>query len=262
MDFLMYDFIRRAFLVGIALSFVLPCIGLIVVLKRLSLVGDTLSHASLLGVMMGIVSGVNPLFTSIIVCVLSALLIEVLRHKIPAFKENAMVIVMALVTSLSGIIASKLKNAVSFSSFLFGSIATVTEIEMMIVFGLVIISVVVFIVLYKDLFYIVLDERSARMSGIKVERVNFIFTLLSAVVIAIASKAVGVLIVASLLVIPILCALKVSNSYFKTILLAIIFSVLFMISGLISSYYFDLRPGGMIALIAVIAYVLLLMVKK
>lgn len=262
MELLMFDFIRRAFLVGIALAFILPCIGMIIVLKRLSLVGDTLSHASLFGVILGISSGIHPLLVSVVVCIIAALLMELLRRKIPAFKENAMIIVMSSATALSGIFASKLKNSVAFSSFLFGSIATVTVEEMFLIFLLTIISLIIFIVLYRDLFHIALDERSAKMSGIKVGKVNVIFTLLTAIVVAIASKAVGVLIVSTLLVIPILCAMKLANNYFKTILYAIGLSIVFMIVGLYASYYLDLRPGATIALCAIITYVSLLVVKQ
>ncbi len=262
MELLAFEFIRRAIIVGILLAAVLPCIGMIVVLKRLSLVGDALSHASLVGVTLGILLGMNPVIVSIVVCVIAALLSEVLRKYIPNFKENAIIIILSLSVALSGIFSSKIKSSVNFTSYLFGSIVTVTNTDVFIIAVLTILVLSVFVLLYKKLFLITLDEKNAILSGIPVQKINLIFTIVTAITIAIASKTIGVLIVSSLMVIPILCAMQISKSYFTTIINGIIFSLIFTITGIILSYYLDLRPGGTIALIAVCSYMLLLLKKQ
>lgn len=262
MEIFAFEFIRKAFLAGILLSLILPCIGLIVVLKRLSLVGDALSHASLVGVTSGLLFGYNPMITSVVVCILAALAMEMFRKYIPNFKENAMIIVLSSSVALAGIFASRLKTSVSFSSYLFGSIVSVTDFELLLISILVVIILITFLCLYASLFQITLDERQARLMGIKVDRVNFIFTVVTAITVAIASKAIGVLIVSSLLVVPVLCAIQVSKSYKQTLLFGVLFSIGFTVVGLIISYYLDLRPGGAITLLAVMMYTGLLIFKR
>ena len=96
-----YDFMRRAFVVGILLAVIIPCIGIIVVLKRLSMIGDALSHTSLAGVAAGLIIGINPILGSIIACTLAALGIEAIRKKIPKYAEMSIAIVMRRPTHLT-----------------------------------------------------------------------------------------------------------------------------------------------------------------
>lgn len=262
MELFEFEFIRRAFLVGILLAIVLPCIGIVVVFKRLSLVGDALSHTSLVGVAMGLVLGFDPVIGSIIACIIAALGIEIMQKYIPRFKENALVIIMSLGVGLAGILSSKVKSGVAFSSYLFGSIVAVSDYELYLIIALVVFVLSVFIYYYNSLFYIILDENSAKRRGVKVNKINFIFTILTAIAIAIASKTIGVLIVSSLLVIPVLCAMQIAKSFKTTLIYGIVFSIIFMVMGLYVSYYLDLRPGGSIALIAVITFILILIFKK
>lgn len=262
MELFEFEFIRKAFLVGFLLALILPCIGIIIVFKRLSLVGDTLSHSSLVGVAIGMIFGINPMITSIIVCVIAALSIELIQRYIPKFKENALIIIMSFSVGLAGILQSKIKSNLSFSGYLFGSIVAVNDVELLMMIVLVVIVISIFSLFYHELFHIVLDEKSARRIGIKVDKINLIFTIITAITIALASKTIGILIVSSLLVIPILCAMKIAKSFKTTLIYAIVFSILFMFIGLYLSYYLDIRPGGSIALISVVAYIILLIVKK
>lgn len=262
MELFEFEFIRKAFLVGFLLALILPCIGLIVVFKRLSLVGDALSHTSLVGVALGLILGFDPVIGSIIVCVIAALSIEMIQKFIPKFKENALIIIMSFSVGLAGILQSKIKSSLSFSGYLFGSIVAINDSELFMIIGIVIAVIIIFALFYGQLFHIVLDEKSARRIGIKVDRINFVFTIITAVTIALASKTIGILIVSSLLVIPVLCAMQIANSFKKTLIYAIIFSVVFMMIGLYLSYYLDIRPGGSIALISVIVYIILLVVKR
>lgn len=257
-----YDFMRRAFIVGILLAVIIPCIGIIVVLKRLSMIGDALSHTSLAGVAAGLIMGINPILGAVTACIAAALGIEFIRKKIPKFSEMSIAIVMSAGIGLAGVLSGHVKNAANFNSFLFGSIVSISDFEMILVAGISCIVMLAFILLYKELFYIALDERAARLAGIPVAVINFIFTILTAVTVSVAARTVGALIVSSMMVVPVACAMQVGKSYRQTVIYGVIFAVAFTVSGLFLSYYLKLKPGGTIVLLGVLCLVVMLLIKQ
>ncbi len=257
-----YDFMRRAFIVGILLAVIIPCIGIIVVLKRLSMIGDALSHTSLAGVAAGLIMGINPILGAVTACIAAALGIEFIRKKIPKFSEMSIAIVMSAGIGLAGVLSGHVKNAANFNSFLFGSIVSISDFEMILVAGISCIVMLAFILLYKELFYIALDERAARLSGVPVGVINFIFTILTAVTVSVAARTVGALIVSSMMVVPVACAMQVGKSYRQTVIYGVIFAVAFTVTGLFLSYYLKLKPGGTIVLLGVLCLVVMLLIKQ
>ncbi|WZL79315.1 metal ABC transporter permease [Eubacteriales bacterium mix99] len=262
MAILEYDFMRRAFLAGILLAVIVPCIGIIVVLKRLSMMGDALSHTSLAGVAAGLVMGINPILGAVVTCIAAALGIEAIRKRIPKFSEMSIAIIMSAGIGLAGVLSGFVKNAANFNSFLFGSIVAISDFEMILVVCISCAVLLTFLLLYKELFYIALDEQSARLAGIPVKSINFIFTILTAVTVSIAARTVGALIVSSLMVVPVACGMQVGKSYKQTVVYSILFAVSFTIAGLFLSYYLRLKPGGTIVLIGVLCLVALLLIKR
>lgn len=261
MSILDYEFMQRAFLVGILLAATVPCIGIIVVLKRLSMMGDALSHTSLAGVAAGLVLGINPVLGAIATCIAAALGIEAIRKRIPKYSELSIAIIMSAGIGLAGVLSSFVKSAANFNSFLFGSIVAISDFELILVCCISAAVLLCFLLLYKELFLIALDERTARLAGVPVKAVNFVFTILTAVTVSVAARTVGALIVSSLMVIPVTCAMQVSKSYRQTVLWSIFFALSFTVSGLFLSYYARLRPGATIVLIGVIILILILLVK-
>ena len=128
--------------------------------------------------------------------------------------------------------------------------------------GLGIIVVIVSALLYKELFYISFDEEAASLCGMPVKAINFVIMLLTAITVSVASRAVGALMVSSLLVIPISCGMTVAKSYKNMLILSIIFALAFTVSGLFISFYLDIRPGGTIVLLGVITLVIMLVVSR
>ena len=120
----------------------------------------------------------------------------------------------------------------------------------------------VFLLLYKELFYVGFDERAARISGVSVKTVNFVFTLLTALTVSIASRTVGTLIVSSMLVVPVACGMQIGKSYRNTLILSIFLAVLFTVAGLTVSYYGKLKPGGTIVLTGVLVFVIIVVFKS
>ena len=131
-----YDFMRRAFLIGTLLAVIIPCIGITIVLKRLSMMGESLAHSSLAGVTLGMILGYNPTLCATIYCVLAALGIEFLRKRFPQYSEMSIAIILSAGIGLTALLSSFVSSQASFQSFLFGSIVAISDFEM----GLVVAS--------------------------------------------------------------------------------------------------------------------------
>jgi len=261
LEILQYGFMQRAFLVGILLAVIIPCIGVIVVFKRLSLIGDALSHTSLAGVAIGLIFGINPIVGAMAACLIAAFGIEAIRKKIPRYSELSIAIVLSVGVGLAGVLSGFVKNAATFNSFLFGSIVAISDFETALVVGISILVFAAFIILYKELFYIAFDEQAAELSGVPVRLVNTIFTILTAVTVSVASRTVGALIVSSLMVVPVASAMVMARSYKQTVVWSVVYAVAATITGLFISYYAELKPGGTIVLTAVVLFLLALLIK-
>lgn len=257
-----FEFMRKAFLVGILLAVIIPCIGIIVVLKRLSMIGDALSHTSLAGVAGGLIVGINPILGAMVACTGAAFGIEAIRKKIPKYSEMSIAIIMSTGVGLAGVFSGFVKNTASFNSFLFGSIVAITDFELILVVSISIIVVFSFILLYKELMYISFDEQGAKLAGVPVGTVNFIFTILTAITVSIAARTVGALIVSSMMVIPVACAMQFGKSYRQTVIYSVVFAVVFTVAGLYLSYYNGLKPGGTIVLTGVAFLVIIFLFKN
>lgn len=251
MSILQYGFMQRAFLAGLLLAVITPCVGITVVLKRMSLMGDALSHASLSGVALGLILGINPVLGAGATCVLAALAMEGIRRKLPRYCELATAVIMSAGIGLAGVLSGFVKNSANFNSFLFGSIVSISDGELWMVCVVSAAVLAAVLLLRRELFYIGFDENAARISGVPVGRINFIFTILTALTVSIASRTVGALIVSSMLVVPAACGMQMGKGYKATLLYAVLVAVATMLGGLILSYRAGLKPGGTIVLLEV-----------
>lgn len=257
-----FQFMQRAFMVGTVLAVILPLIGLPVLLKRLSMMGDTLAHASLAGVAVGLCFGFNPLLGSVIACVAAGLSVEAISSRLKAYQEISTVIVLAASIGLAGIFTSFTGSSNSISSYLFGSIVTISDLEFALVLGVAAVVVIVYRVIYDRLYLSVFDPCAAPLLGIDSKVLNFAFAFLTAVSVSIAAKTIGSLIVSSLLVIPVICAMQFTKTYKGTLALSIGLSIVFVYAGLVISYYQNLKPGSVIVLIAVAGLIVSMFIKS
>ncbi len=246
-----YAYMQRALLVGFLLAVIVACLGTVMVHKRLSLIGDALSHSSLAGVAVGLLLGFNPIIGAMATCVVAAFAIEAIRKKLGNHSELAVAIVLSTGIGLAGVLSGFVRSSADFNSFLFGSIVAISGFEARLVMILAVVVLVAFILLYKELFYISFDEQAAAISGVPVGVVNAIFTILTAVTVSIAARTVGALIVSSLMVVPVAAAMSLARSYRTTVLWAIFVSVVSTVGGLVLSFYIGLKPGGTIVLLSV-----------
>ena len=261
MELFQYEYMIRAMIVGLVLSVVIPAMGVVIVNRRLAMIGDALSHVSLAGVMFGLLVGINPILGAIITCAVAALSMEWIRRRFPSYGEISTAVIMSTGVGLASILSGFVKGGANFESFLFGTIVAITDFEYYMIL-VVSAAVVLFLLLkYKKLLYLSFDGISARLAGIRGDRLSVLFVHLTGLTVAISARTVGVLIISSLLVLPVSCALQLKLSYKKTHVASVLFGILFTEGGLILSYYLGLKPGGSIVLLGV-ATLIVLLVKK
>ncbi|MCT4780569.1 metal ABC transporter permease [Exiguobacterium soli] len=264
-------FLQYALIAAVLIGFTAPLIGSFVVVRRMSLIADALSHVTLAGIALSLlISGMvasladlNPLYLGIVTSVIAALTIDWLRAKYKHFQELAIPIIMATGMGLGAIFIS-LANGFSMDlvSFLFGTVSAVTLTDVYTIFivtGVVIVFVIAF---YKELLFLSFDEEQARVSGIRLRLVHILFMIVVALVIAISMRVVGILLVSSLITLPVAAALRFAKSFKATIFYAIVFGEVATITGLILAYQFDLAPGGMIVMLAVIELILVMIIER
>ena len=251
-----YVFMQRAFVVAAIIAVIAPCIGVSIVLKRLSAIGDATSHSALAGIAFGLLLGINPILGAVMFSIFAVIGIEVFRKSFGKYSEIATVVVMSAGIGLTAVLSGFITNgSTNINSFLFGSIVAINDFELYLTIGLGIAVIITSILLYKELFFVTFDEEAAKLAGVPVGGINLVLMLLT---VSVASRIVGALMISSLLVIPVAAAMMIAKSYKQTIWWSIAFAEFFTVAGLFISYYLDLRPGGTIVLLGVVFLIVIM----
>jgi zinc transport system permease protein len=266
-----YEFLQNAFLTGILIGILAPLLGVFIVVRRLSLIADALSHVTLAGIAASllleksfpILSGLNPLYLGMVFSVGGSLFIEKLRGVYKHYQELAIPIIMSSGIGL-GVIFISLANGFNTDlfSYLFGSVSAVSRTDLLVIFIISIVVIFAIIMLYKELFLLSFDEEHAKASGIPAKTIHFIFIIMVALVIAASMRIVGILLVSSLMTLPVAASIRIAKGFKQTIFLSILFGEISVLGGLIAAYYLNLAPGGTIVMIAVVILGLVIFCKK
>lgn len=257
-----YGFMQNAIFVSVFISILCPCIGIFLVLRRYSMIGDTLSHASLAGITLGLMSNQNPILGAFVFTSVCGALIEFLRGYFKKYTDLILTIVLSLSVGTAITIISSGRLHANADSFMFGSILTVTRFDMLMVLILSAISVLALVLLYHPMVYIAYDEEAAKVAGVRVRLINYVFSVLVASAISVSIRIVGVLVLSSMIALPVATALQLGKGFKLTLIFSIAFSVTDIMLGLFISYYLNVAPGGFTALISVAVLVLVLLTKK
>lgn len=257
-----YSFMQNAFMISILISILCPCIGIFLVLRRYSMIGDTLSHSSLAGISIGLLTEGNPILSAFIFTSICGVLIEFLRGYFKKYAELILAIVLSFSVGIAITIISSGKLHANANSFLFGSILTVSTQDLYTVLILSIISVITLITLYNQLVFISFDEEAAKIAGVKVKLINYIFSILVAATISVSIRIVGVLVLSSMIALPVATSLQLGKGFKKTLLFSIFFSIIDILFGLFISYYMNCAPGGITALASVLLLTMVILIKK
>lgn len=256
------EFMQNAFMIGIVISILCPLIGLFLVLRRHSMIGDTLSHSSLAGVALGLVIGFNPIITAFLFTTLCAIIIELLRGYFKKYAELVMSLVLTFSLGVAIVLISTGKSVAKVNSYLFGSILTVSKNDILLVSIVGLICIIILYLLYNKILYITFDEEGAEVSGINVKLINYIFIILVSATISMSIQVMGILVISSIMVVPVATAMQLQKNFKHTLICSIIFGLIDIMLGLILSYYLNSAPGGTIALTSVFTLLITIVLKR
>lgn len=252
-----YDFMKYSFISGIIVGLIAPLLGTFIVVRRLSLIADALSHVALGGIAFGVYLTsvfniiINPVISGVVFSVIGALGIEKLRGLYKHYSEIAIPIIMSLGIALSVLFLS-LANGFNQDLFgyLFGSISAVSFSDMILIaiIGVIVLLFVFF--LYKEMFFISFDEEYAGVMKLS-KYIHIIFIILVALVISASMRIVGILLVSAMMTLPVASAMRITSSFKQLMTVSIIFGEISVIAGLFLGFHLNISPGGTIVLVSI-----------
>ncbi|MCP1145297.1 metal ABC transporter permease [Lysinibacillus endophyticus] len=266
-----YEFLQNAFFSGLLIGIIAPLLGVFIVVRRMSLIADALSHVTLAGIAgslylsqtFTVLALINPIYLGIVASVSGSILIERLRTLYKHYEELAIPIIMSGGIGLSAIFISLASGFnTDIMSYLFGSVSAVSRQDLWVVIA---ITIVVFLFLYtffKEMFVLSFDEEFAKASGLPAKTIHLLFMVVVALVIAASMRIVGILLVSSLITLPVAASMRIAKGFKQTILFSILFGEAAVILGLVSAFYLNLAPGGTIVVTSILILLIVILGKK
>lgn len=263
LEMLDYPFMQRAFIAGLMIAVLASLSGSFIVLRRYSLLSETLAHVSLVGVAVGMLVGIAPLWMAVVASLIASWLIEYLRSVHGLYSDSVLAIFLSGSLALAIVIVSVAGSFnASLFSYLFGSILSVTSEDLwaMGIFGIVAMGLL--LAFFKELYFIAFDEEVARASGIRVAALNFMLVSIIAVIIALSIRVVGTLLIGALMVIPPVAAIRFGMGFFRTTLLSVAIALVSVLIGLSASFFFSLPSGAAIVMCLLVLFIIALAVNR
>lgn len=263
LSFLNYAFVGRAYLAGSFVAALCAILGLFLVLRKLSLIGDGLSHVSFGAIALGLFFGLYPFLVAVPIVIIASFLILKLAEKTKIYGDAAIGIVSSVGIASGVILASVSKGFnVDLFSYLFGNILAISAQEVYLAVGLSFLVLLVVLFFYEDLFATTFDEEYAKVLGVKTQRINIILTSLTAITVVLAVKVVGVMLVSALLVLPAVTALQIARNFKSAMIIAVVIAVISVLFGITISFFANFPSGATVILVNFAFFILSLLYKK
>lgn len=257
-----YSFMVRALMAGLLVALAVPLLGVFLVAKRYSLIADSLAHVSLAGVGLGLLLGATPIYVAVPVTAAGAIVLEWLRQRQKLSGEISLAILMSGGLAIAVVLANLASGVrVDFNSYLFGSIATTSWSDVIVLAITVAVVAIAILSQFRALVHMTFDEDSARIAGYPVGMLNYLLAVMAAVTVVLSLRIIGGLLMSALLVIPVVAAAQWTKSFGQTVALAIVFALAAVLIGLLMSFYLGIAAGGSIVLSALSLLVLSLLLK-
>jgi zinc transport system permease protein len=257
MDFLTLAFMQRALIAALLAGVTSPAIGSYIVQRRLSLLGDGLGHVAIAGVGLALATGTAPLPMAIAVAVVGSVIIELLRQSGKASADVAMAILfyggLATGVLLAGLVG---QGTGMLSNYLFGSLLTISEADLWLIFALALAILVATIGLMPQLFAVCTDEDFAKVMGLPVRIYNMLIVVLAAITVTVSMRTVGLLMVSALMVVPVATAGNLLTGFRRSFFLALGLGVVAAVAGVVGSFYLSAPPGSLMVVITIIGFVI------
>ncbi|UHA72853.1 metal ABC transporter permease [Paenibacillus sp. 481] len=263
LDIIQSQFFQRALIGGLLIGVTGPLMGMFLVLRRLSMIGDTLAHVTIAGVALGFLLGVYPLAMGVLFALLGAVAIEKLRKAYKTYAELSIAVIMSGGVALASLFFTLgMSFNANVNNYLFGSIYTLNSMDLIVVGGVTLIVIGFMIVFFKEMFLLTFDEDAAAVNGLPVRWLNLALTVLTALVISAAIKIVGALLVSALLTIPVATSLLIARGFKQAVVLSVLVAELAVVIGLVMAGVWNLAPGATIVLLLIGMLILTLAVRR
>ncbi|MDR0690506.1 MAG: metal ABC transporter permease [Streptococcaceae bacterium] len=251
-----HEFMLRAFLAALSISVIAPLLGVFLVIRRQSLMADTLSHVSLAGVALGFVLNLNPSLTTFVIVVLAAILLENLRMLYKTYSEISIAILMSGGLALALVLMNlgKTDSTISIQQYLFGSIVMISWTQIKILAGFLLFLLLLFILFKRPMYVMTFDEATAFVDGLPVRKMSIAFNVITGVAIAVMIPIAGALLVSAIMILPAAIGMRMGKSFISVVFISMIVGVIGMISGLYSSFYLNTPAGASITLVFIILF--------
>ncbi len=260
---LQYTFMQRAIIVGILIGICSAMLGVFLVLKKFSMIGDGLAHVSFATIAIALTLNASPLYVSIPVVIVASLFILRLNERTKLHGDAAIGLVSSFSVALGVLIVSVSDGFnVNLFSVLFGSILLISEMDVYLSLGLAILIVSAVIFFYHDLFAFTHDEAFAKVMGINTNRMNTLIAILTSITIVLGIRVVGTMLISSMIIFPTVTALQIAKSFKWTMILSAFISVISVILGVIGSYVFNLPSGASIVMVNAFFFAIAFVMKQ
>ena len=264
MAMLSYEFMRRAFLASLFMAAIAPMLGVFLVVRRQSLLADTLSHVSLAGIALGLFLNVNPTLTTLLVVIVAAILLEYLRRLYASYSEISIAILMSGGLALALVLIKLSPNAqgINIQNYLFGSIVTISWEQVIELGVLFVVLTVLFFLMKRPLYMMTFDEDVATVDGLPVSLMSSIFNVVTGVAIAVMIPIAGALLVSAIMVLPAAIGMRLGKGFNVVVAMSVVVGLCGMLSGLYTSFQVDTPPGATITLIFIGFFILVNIFKR
>ncbi len=259
MDLLDYAFMQRALIAAALVGITAPAIGTYLVQRRQAVMGDGIGHVAMTGVALGFLLNTSPVWMATLVAVIGAVGMELIRSRGKTSGDIALAMLFygGLAGGVMIINLAPGGSTANLTSYLFGSITTVSAEDVTAVVILALFVVAVTLGLRRQLFAVCQDEEFARVTGLPVRFLNLLMAVTAAVTVTVAMRIVGLLLVSAMMVIPVAAAQRVTRGFTATLTVAMVIGVLVSLSGTAATYYIDAPSGGTIVLLAIAVFMVM-----
>ncbi|WP_031070274.1 metal ABC transporter permease [Streptomyces sp. NRRL S-118] len=259
MDILHDPFMQRALLAAVLVGITAPAVGIHLVQRRQALMGDGIGHVAMTGVGLGFLMSANPVWMATVVSVAGAVAMELIRTYGRTRGDIALALLFygGMAGGVMLINLSPTGSNANLVSYLFGSLSTVSDEDVVAICVLAAFVVLVSLGLRRQLFAISQDEEFARVTGLPVRTLNLLIAVTAAVTVTVAMRVVGLLLVSALMVVPVAAAQQLTRSFRATFAVAVLIGTGVTLAGTVTTYYNDVPPGATIVLMAIAVFIVL-----
>lgn len=262
-EMLQYTFIQRAILVGVLVSLCSALLGVSLVLKRYSMIGDGLSHVGFGVLTIAVVLGLSPLIVTLPIVTVFAIILLKIGNKSKIKSDSAIAILSSSAIAIGVAVTSVTTGLnIDVCNFMFGSILAMNESDVYLSVLVSIVVIILFVVYYRKVFAVTFDEDFAKASGLKSSKYTNLIAILTAVTIVVGMRMMGTMLISSIIIFPAITSMRIFKNFKSVIISSGIIGVVSFLVGLYLSYIYTISTGATIVIVNLIIFIIFTIMEK